>query len=304
MSNTIPQDQVSPKQLDRLAAQRQLYSDAKRLHGLQIILAGPLVIAWSLVVAYAPSLKVYSALWGLAVTILDIALLTPWQKSLKQKAAIIQELFDCDVLQLEWRDLKVVWRPDAESIMAASSKFKCKDPDCLTLRNWYPVSVGVLPIHFARIICQRANCWWDAQLRRRYAIYVVVTVVVLSVIVLLIGFIGGLTLEDFFVTVVAPLLPAFVLGVRQFNEHYEAAGARDRLKEHSEKLWNKAITVKATSKEIIKDCRDLQDEIYDHRRRSPVIFDWIYQRLKNPYEELMNKGAEELVEEALEKISK
>ena len=48
------------------------------------------------------------------MAILDPALFNLWQQSLKQQAAKIQELFDCDVLQLEWRELKVGRRPDAE----------------------------------------------------------------------------------------------------------------------------------------------------------------------------------------------
>jgi len=99
-------------------------------------------------------------------------------------------------------------------------------------------------------------------------------------------------------------MPAFVLGVRQYTEHVEAAGARDRLKEYAEKLWRKAVEEKASPEQLVKDCRDLQDEIYDHRRRSPLIFNWIYQRLKNSYEDRMNKGADMLIEEAMKSIGR
>jgi hypothetical protein len=36
------------------------------------------------------------------------------------------------------------------------------------LKDWYPVSVGQLPIHEARLICQRSNIWWDAKQKLRY----------------------------------------------------------------------------------------------------------------------------------------
>jgi len=302
--NNIPQEQLTQKQLDRLAAQRQLYSDAKQLLAIQVVLAVPCVITWSVLAACIPALKIYAASWGIIVTLLDILLFLPWQKSLRQQAAKVQELFDCHVLQIPWRELKAGSKPDAEAIMASSSKFKCTDPECSTLRDWYPVQVSILPIHLARIACQRANCWWDAQLRRQYAVFVVSTVVLLTIVVLFIGLIGGLTLEDFFLIVLAPLIPAFVLGLRQYTEHVEAAGARDRLKEYAEKLWRRAIEEKISPEQLVKDCRDLQDEIYDHRRRSPFIFNWIYNRLKKSYEDRMNKGADTLIEEALTSISK
>lgn len=298
--NSIPQEQLAQKQLDRLAAQRQLYSDAKRLQAFQMILSIPVVVILSLIVVLFPDFKVYLAFWGITVTLLDVSVFNPWQKSLKQKAARIQELFDCDVLQMDWRELKVGGRHNAETIAEAASKHKCKDPDFQKLKNWYPVIVAKLPLHLARIVCQRASCWWDAELRRRYAMVMMSIVGSLTLFVFLLGIIGGITLENFFLVVLAPLLPVFTFGIRQFNEHRESANTLDRLKGHSEKLWDKAVSDKFTPEELAIASRELQDEIYDHRKRSPLVFDWIYRRLRGPHEEQMNKGAEELVEEALQ----
>lgn len=43
--------------------------------------------------------------------------------------------------------------------------------------------------------------------------------------------------------------------------------------------------------------RELQDAIYNHRVSSPLIFDWIYNRLRSQMEERMNAGAQELVDQ-------
>ncbi|MBV9154804.1 MAG: hypothetical protein JO097_00970 [Acidobacteriaceae bacterium] len=53
--NSIAQTQLEPKQLDRLAAQRELYSKAKRVQTWQIVLSVPCVIAWSFAVIYTQS---------------------------------------------------------------------------------------------------------------------------------------------------------------------------------------------------------------------------------------------------------
>lgn len=278
--NTIQQQQITQKQLERLAGQRQLYSEAKRIQGIQMMLAGPFVALWSLVVVWEPQLRVYSALWGIFVTLLDTFLFSRQQRSLKQQAAKIQELFDCDVLHISWSDVKVGHRPDAEAIMEAASDFKRHNPDLSMLKNWYPAAVDKLPIHLGRLICQRSNCWWDFRLRRRYITYVTVSVVILTVFVVLAGFIGGMTLEKFTLAILAPLMPAFVLAMRQYNEHKEYMESSDRLKEYIEKLWSNAIESKVTPEELTIESRALQDEIYDRRRRSPLIFDWVYQRLE------------------------
>jgi hypothetical protein len=250
---TIPQEQITQKQLERLAAQRQLYSDAKRIQVVLITLSVPCVIVLTLLAAVFPKLQVYVAFWGILVTLLDIVIFTPRQKSLQGKAAKIQQLFDCDVLQIDWSKLNSGNRPEPETVVEASARHKRIDPNYSKLQNWYPVSVGQLPIHLARLICQRSNCWWDAALRRRYAVLGIVTIVALTVIVFLVGLIGGLTLEKFFLVVLAPLIPTVVFGIRQYIEHTEAAARLDRLRERSEELCSQAIRGRLTPQEVTEE---------------------------------------------------
>lgn len=297
--NTIPQEQVTPKQLERLAAQRQLYSDAKRIQAVLITLSVPCVILLTLLAAIFPKLQVYVAFWGILITILDIIVFTPQQKSLQEKAAKIQQIFDCDILQMDWSKLNSGNRPAPEAIVEASSRHKRIDPNYSKLQNWYPISVGQLPIHLARLICQRSNCWWDSELRRRYAIWGLVAVGGLAVIVCLVGLIGSLTLEKFFLVVLAPLIPALILGIRQYKEHTEAAARLDRRREQADELWSQAIKGRLAPQELTEESYKLQNEIYDNRRRNPLIFEWIYDRLQGEQEIQMNRGAEDLVEEAL-----
>ena len=70
------------------------------------------------------------------------------------------------------------------------------------------------------------------------------------------------------------------------------------LKAHSEVLWRKALARGFAPDEIVAQSRLLQNAIYDHRRRSPLAFDWVYGLLRREDKELMNVGAEALVEEA------
>lgn len=46
--NSITQEQLEHKQLERLAAQRQIYSDAKKIQAINMILSVPAVIVWSI----------------------------------------------------------------------------------------------------------------------------------------------------------------------------------------------------------------------------------------------------------------
>ena len=103
--NNIPQEQNTQRQLDKLAAQRQLYSDAKSLQIISVVISVPLVIAWSIFVAILPKMAVYAGLWGISVTFLELLIFSRLQNSTQEKAAKIQQLFDCEVLQFNWLNL-------------------------------------------------------------------------------------------------------------------------------------------------------------------------------------------------------
>ncbi|MGB2925320.1 MAG: S-4TM family putative pore-forming effector [Limnothrix sp.] len=298
--NNISQDQNTQRNLELLAAQRQLYSDAKNLQMISVIMSVPVVIVWSILVARFPLLDVYAALWGIVATFLELLVFSRLQKSTQEKAAKIQQKFDCEVLQFSWASLNCGVRVEPETIIDAFNRYKNKNPNFSKLQNWYPVNVGQLPIHQARIICQRSNVWWDAQLRRRYSKWIIMILVSLTIIVLVIGLIGGLTLEKFLLAVLVPLIPAFVFGLRQYIEHNEAATRLDRLREKAEDLVREIINGRYTLQDIERESYSLQTQIYDNRRRSPLILDWLYSRLKNANEEKMNKGAESLVQELIQ----
>lgn len=238
-----------------------------------------------------------AGLWGIIVTFLELLVFSRLQKSTQEKAARVQQIFDCEVLQFNWTSLNCGIRVEPETIVDASNRFKRKNPNCSNLQDWYPISVGRLPIFQARIICQRSNVWWDSQLRRRYSSWIVIILVALTTIVLLIGLIGGLTLEKFLLAVLAPLTPAFVFGLRQYTEHNEAAARLDRLRENIEALVQEVINGRFTPQDLERESYSLQTQIYDNRRRSPLIFDCLYSRLRRKDEEHMNRGAESLVQE-------
>ena len=187
-------------------------------------------------------------------------------------------------------------------------KTKCKTDDdsepekwYSKLENWYSTDVGKLPLHLGRIICQRSNCWWDAELRRRYASWVLVVLSVLTVLTLFLGLIWNFTLAKLILGVVGPLMPAFVIGIREYKEHNKYAAQLDKLREYVESLWNKALS-DANPDELTRDSRKLQDEIYNLRRTSPLIFDWVYGLLIKEDEKLMNTAAGVMVKKALESL--
>ena len=292
-------------QQNRLAAQRQLYSKAKKTRAVQmgVVALSPLILAFF--VAFLCLSPAYIALYVVIVTVLRIWWWVPIRESSQTKAAKIQELFDCEILQLNWRRT-IGSRLEMETVeeYAGVYRRKAKKEDLASLEEWYPKEVEKLPVWFGRIIYQRTNCWWDANLRRRYSW---VVIIVLCFVFLLVVFLylmnGEWGLEKKILLIVNPFLPTFVEGVYECKESWATAKRCDELKDCSQRLWDNAFAGSDPA-QLTCDSRELQDAIYNHRRLSLVIFDWVYQSLRKEYEELMNKAAHEMVSDAQNYLKK
>jgi hypothetical protein len=298
----IAELQNTDTQLHRLGAQRQLYATAKLVYGWQVVLGGPIAIVGAVFVLCRPEFKVYAATWGLIVALCDFFWLTPWQRELRSNAARIQEAFDCDVLGLKWNDLKAGHFPDPELVTAQSTRYERWAERMPTLMNWYSPCVDELPLHVGRIICQRANCWWDSIQRRHYAAWILG--IATSVFVVVCGFslVGGASLEGLLLKGILPLAPVLLIAFRQFAEQREAADRLDRLKRHCETIWKAALSGETRSA-LTDMSRNLQDEIFDNRRKAPPVLDFIFRRVRNEYEIGMNNAAAYYIAEAKSALS-
>jgi hypothetical protein len=289
--NEIGIRQNSDSALRLLAAQQALYSSAKQWQGWQFFLLVPVTIGLSLGALWHPGWKSYAALYGISMMLLDSVVVRPRIGSLRKEAARVQELFDCDVLEITWNKFRIGRRPETEIVEENYAKFLSRGGAETWLKDWYPPSVANIPVNFARIICQRQNCWWDSKLRRRYAGVIVATTALSTFIAVIASLVGGLTLEKFILVVLAPLLPIWSVGLRQYSEHKESADSEFRIKELAEALWETAVAT--NNGPSAQESRALQDSILDHRMRSPLIFNWFYFKHKKQFEAQARKSADE-----------
>lgn len=293
--------QNDPRQLERLAAQRQLYATAKQLLVAQIVLSGPIALASVLLARVYPGIAAWVALWGFIVLLVDAFGLSPWLDNRRANAARIQELFDCEVLGLAWNKIKAGNPPDPELIKEQADEYAKIADRSPPLRDWYPNIVDCLPLHLARLVCQRSNCTWDAGLRRRYAAVVFAALALVCVLVLAVSFQKNYNLQNFVLTVLVPLAPAIRLGYRQIRENNEAARTLDELKKHLLSVWNSALDGQ-DEEYISRQSRELQDEIFHSRRHRPPVFDVVFEILRRSFQTQMDYAAVELVEEAKRRL--
>jgi len=294
--NDIPNSQNEILQVERLAAQRYLYSRSKRFLGVQLVSSGPLAIVLSIVVLLHPQSKGIVAVWGCLFVVLDLLLFNRYQKSWREKAAKIQELFDCEVLKLPWNEIKAGTRPIPEEVQENSLKYFRRTKSGMPLENWYPPIVGALPLPIARIVCQRVNCWWDARQRTRYAQWMGALAISVCIVIFCISFAADITASNFVIKVIAPALPALTVGVRQWRDQSEAGLRLETLRQHAEGLWQQALVNPEDAAFTVRS-RQLQDEIFHSRKANPPVFDRVYALLQPDSERQMNRSAEILVAE-------
>lgn len=301
--NQIPKEQNTQKQLERLAAQRELYSSAKNWHGSQIAITVILPVIMAIISLLYSSFSVVGAIYGVLAFIVDISIIEPSIKKKKLKAAKIQELFDCDVLKLPKSPLKTVDDITVEEILIyynAHSKIKS---NVEKIKNWYSQKVGELPLSVARILCQRTNCWWDSKLRERYSRFLKYTSMTVFGLIIIIGLLSNLTLIE--VTLIASgLTPLFRFCIKQCNDNLDSAKKLNELVSYSKQIWDQALQKNASEESLEVNSRRLQDEIFDHRSSSALILDLYYKLFRDESERLMNRSSEILVEEALKELKK
>lgn len=293
--NDIDKTQIEPRMLNLLRARTLIYRRAKNYQaaGLLISLGFPLLGLAATVLFF--SWKPFIAFAALMFSFLEVLLFDRWHRAQLKTAAKLQEDFDCTVLQMDWNTFLVGSRIDPEEVFADACR-ALGDKDERRLANWYPLAVKALPLHLARLVCQRTNIWYDSTLRKRYRFLLLTGTSLLMAFVGVTALAFDFNMVSFVLSTLAPMTPVVIWALRECNRQTATCELLDRLNEEIKKLWERSRKG-ATPEEISLRSRELQDAIYNHRVSSPLIFDWVYTLLRQRMEERMNAGAEYWVNE-------
>ena len=288
-----------------LASQRYLYSSAKNYSGIQFFLNVVLIVFGSFIVyvfnqgwlCVKYDLSAYLALISILVTVVNSLVLVPVIKRKKELAAKIQERFDTKVFSLEWNDINIGTVPASEEINIYSNKQKNKKDGDKNLTDWYSSIVDSVPIHVGRFICQRSNLSWDVYLRERYLKIILLTSLMLSTIVLIIGVQYELNIKDIVLNIVTPLLPIVTFCIDQYRDNKESIENLKNLKNDLNSSWNELISRNQLPEHAYVISRRIQDEIFKNRKDNQLIYDFLYKTYRNEQEEAMNYSIDDMITE-------
>jgi hypothetical protein len=288
--NNIPERQNEDRMLALLRARRALYRNAKNWQGAVVWFTLLLPIAncgttiWGL--SLTPLLAVAALLFGLV----EILFIDSWLKRRLAEGAKLQEEFDCEVLGMHWNELVAGKKVDHERVHSASrNRLDSKSEQ--QLRDWYPTAVGRLPLHLARVLCQRENLMYDGKVRDFYSYVLAGGAFALFGGALAYGGLAAqLRMSEWVVGILAPAIPALMWAAREFRRQRNTVESLEVLKAEADKLWKKAEAGGAPDA-ISATSRELQNALYNHRISSPLIFDFLYRFRRKGLEDEMNAGA-------------
>jgi len=297
--NNIAIKQVETPMLNLLRAQRLIYSQAKKRQAIFLVVAFILPFI-SLVNNYLnPGFKSWVALIALIIAFLEALVFEPWFKQQLKTAAKLKEDFDCNVLEMEWNPFLVGKKVHPEEIFQHACK-RFSEEDEKGLLGWYPDIVRNLPLHLARLVCQRTNLWYDGELRKHYRGFLLGVVILIVLVVMTISLWINCSMESLMLSAMTPLAPIVIWTLKEFNRQKDNLDLLVRLDEDVRSLFE-CSRKSSSEKKISTWSRELQDAIYNHRVSNPLIFDWFYKRCRPAMEGQMNAGAEHWVKELADK---
>ena len=278
--------QNRPEKIRMLAAQRQLYKEAKKFLMVQIFLTVPLTIAFAFlrliltgVNANITSLVIFL---GVLVTIADILIGYCYVSNYRTKAAKIQEQFDCEVYEMSWESLCAGKKATSETVNEFGNKY-VPVPN-MPLEDWYPVEIG-LSKEEAILVCQKTNLHYDSSLRYEFVSAVVISSLVILGILVGIAFIGNPQFTVLLTFIVAPFAPVAYLTLKIYFEHRKSIKASDELHD--------TISALSESNKIpsAQELRTIQNSIYKSRKDNALVPDFFYNWKRKKLEAQMHMNA-------------
>ena len=283
MNNGIVERQNEEKYICYLAAQRQLYNEAKRLDGIEILFSVVLPLffaALQLIISDNTYLNATS--YVLSIVSMGISLLFgSYIDRKKEMAAEIQQHFDLYVYQMPWDNKLFGVQRNITHVVAEKAKILWKNPkEHERLANWYTTVAGTVDLKKGILMCQKENYNWDVNLRKRFRRLSVIVIIILTILVFLIGIVKNETVVMLLCrfAFIIPMLQWLFETVKQLNKDIKNLEELDGL-------------ISSSEPKNMDELQEIQSKIYIHRKSCYTIPNKFYDRYKNNDEDVAHRTA-------------
>lgn len=278
MSNEINTRQNTEHALCYLAAQRQLYNEAKNFTFYEIIA----IFIVSLIIPICQQFNIKIVLENIDLSTLLVGiinliiphLLRNKQSQIKSIAATIQQYFDTFVYNMSWDSLLFGEKINLNDIIAKKSKKILSNPkEKEKLLNWYTNIDVNLPLNEGILMCQKQNYVWETTLRKRFLYFTSFISFIFILIMLL------LLNKDISILTIIPIF------INLFKLCFRIKTDLDNIKEIDTLVWSPKHKTMTTLKKI-------QSKIFLYRKSAFCIPSKFYMLFKNNDENTTHRMAQ------------
>lgn len=283
--------------IDKLLAQRRLYSNAKKVNYFLIFLTVLIPIIISITTNFT-IIEINDKDWIYVLyTIVAIVLEKGFEIYIdrcKKTAASIQEDFDTTIFSLPENELLNTTYVDSDIIRKYSKKDKNNTEKINKVTNWYSKEISNIDTNIAILFCQRMNICYDQNIKKKYNMLLIVSSIFTFLILLVFSLFNNFSLVKFMIEVILPSIPIFTFTYKEFNTNLESVDNLQKLREIIEQNLN---SISINDSIDVEELRRIQDRIYQNRILSPSIPDFIYSFLWSELEDQMNYSVKTKIEE-------
>ena len=279
----ILEEQNSEKNLRLLVTQRVLYSRSKLFKNCEF-----LILVISIAISVLPIIPIKFSknypeyYFGIAATFfLTISLLIKKvSKNSQEKAAEIQQQFDCSLFKLDYQPVV-----DNEEILKISDEAISKDGGIKEqVRNWYTDAISKFNFPYSALACQQQNIGWNISLDKRYLNFLLFFLLSSIILILSIGIIWN-GIKPLFYSGFGNCYNFLVFSSAIIKIPVSSARSiRNQIKEKEEFIKEKHETFSDISANSI-DCipyilKEIQSNIFRFRKNHKPIPDFFYKFYK------------------------
>jgi hypothetical protein len=268
----IFEKQNEPKFIAMLAAQRRIYSSAKKWNNVFLLISVIVPFLSILVQEFLSfdfrKFAIGSAFFWLIYFVFNNFIVF----NKKRKAVQIQELFDTQLFGIDWSSkVKRIKEINTEFVEREAVKLDKQDG----LKNWYS-DYSDEDKNLAILKCQQENLRWDGDQRAQYVWLLLLSFVFIFLIYALLAshalseksILILLPLSGFFLFCSSALLGNIYASYRLNSKYYDL--------KYQSMYWERL-----PSDDQLPFIRKVQDFIYYRRKLSPLVPDWFYKQFKN-----------------------
>lgn len=273
MSNGIATRQNEDNSIAMLAAQRQLYRDAKKYNTVSVALSVWIPFALAVILLIIPE----NTEWKYASYILSIVsmafsfVIDKYIEEKKKLAAFIQQKFDAYVYEMPWDKRFFGKDKNINHEVAIYSKKILNNPqEREKLQDWYTPDVDEKNTIDGILMCQRENLGRDVGLRKRFKFISVTLIIILFAAIFAMGLWNNERIAELLwrIAFITPMLRWLLDTIRKLNKDIS------KLQELDDDINNNEI-------KTMEDLQNIQKGIFQHRKECYAIPECIYNMFKD-----------------------